>query len=135
MTSNAMMDGFKLPAGSAPVACVDVGGTKVAVQVVDEHGAHGKLQEPTVKTGTNDALAQQIIRMVGLSCVAAGISLAAVARVGVSSGELRRGQRPRDGVDIATPSRGAGPVSAWRELQRGRRRSVYPGPSCVLLLR
>lgn len=85
MTSTAMSDGFKLPAGSAPVACVDVGGTKVAVQVVNERGAHGKLQEPTANTGANDALARQIIRMVGQSCVAAGIPLAAVARVGVSS--------------------------------------------------
>lgn len=67
------------------MACVDIGGTKVAVNIVDERGAHGKVVEPTATTGANDALAQQIIRMVGQSCVAAGIPVAAVARVGVSS--------------------------------------------------
>ena len=40
---------FALPAGAAPVACVDVGGTKVAVCVADEHGMRGRLTEPTAK--------------------------------------------------------------------------------------
>ena len=67
------------------MACVDIGGTKVAVNIVDERGAHGKVVEPTATTGANDALAQQIIRMVGQSCLTAGIPVASVARVGVSS--------------------------------------------------
>ncbi len=85
MTQNILAPHFCLPAGSAPVACVDIGGTKVAVNMVDEHGAHGKVTEPTATAGANDALALQIIRMVGQSCAAAGIPLAAVAKVGVSS--------------------------------------------------
>ena len=67
------------------MACVDIGGTKVAVNMVDEHGARGKRVEPTATTGANDALAVQIIRMIGQSCAAAGIEQASVARVGVSS--------------------------------------------------
>ena len=85
MTSSVLTDGFRLPAGSAPVACVDIGGTKVAVNIVDAQGAHGKVVEPTATSGGNDALAQQIIRMVGQSCALAGIAMGSVAKVGVSS--------------------------------------------------
>ena len=53
--------------GAAPVACVDVGGTKVAVSVADEHGVRGKVSEPTATQGTNDALALQIIRLIDQS--------------------------------------------------------------------
>ena len=74
-----------LPKGAAPVACVDIGGTKVAVSVADEHGVRGKLAEPTAKEGSNDALALQIIRMVGQSCRLAGIAVADVSAVGVAS--------------------------------------------------
>ncbi len=79
------LDSFKLPAGSPPVACVDIGGTKVAVNIVDDLGVRGKLVEPTTVAGANDALAQQIIRMVGQSCIASGVPVEAIARVGVAS--------------------------------------------------
>ncbi len=85
MTTNFLAHDFCLPAGSAPVACVDIGGTKVAVNIVDAQGIRGKVAEPTATTGSNDALAQQIIRMVGQSCTAAGVALQDIARVGVSS--------------------------------------------------
>ncbi len=74
---------IRLPAGSAPVACVDIGGTKVAVSIADARGIHGKVTEPTAKEGRNDALALQIIRMVGQSCALAGV--ADISAVGVSS--------------------------------------------------
>lgn len=79
------LDTFKLPAGSAPVACVDVGGTKVAVNIVDEHGVRGKLAEPTATTGNRDALGLQIVRLIGQSCSLAGVRVADIARVGVAS--------------------------------------------------
>jgi glucokinase len=85
MLANVLTDGFKLPEGASPVACVDIGGTKVAVNIVDAKGARGKVVEPTATTGANDALASQIIRMVSHSCEAAGVSPGAVSRVGVSS--------------------------------------------------
>lgn len=74
-----------LPPGAAPVACVDVGGTKVAVSVADEHGVRGKVSEPTAKEGNNDALALQIMRLVGQSSELAGIRAADIAAVGVAS--------------------------------------------------
>lgn len=76
---------FRLPPGAAPVACVDIGGTKVAVSVADSDGVRGKVAEPTAKEGDNGALGRQIIRMVGQSCASAGVDVARIAAVGVSS--------------------------------------------------
>jgi len=85
MTTNVLTEGFRLPADSKPVACVDIGGTKVAVNIVDAQGSRGKLTEPTATSGLNDALALQIIRLIGQSCALAGIQTSDIARVGVSS--------------------------------------------------
>lgn len=76
---------IRLPVGAAPVACVDIGGTKVAVAVVDERGLQGRRVEPTVKQGGPDALAQQVMRLVGESSRAAQIRLGDISAVGVAS--------------------------------------------------
>ena len=76
---------FHLPKGAAPVACVDIGGTKVAVSIADAHGVRGRVTEPTAKEGAHDALALQVIRLVGQSCQAAGLSVSDLSAVGVSS--------------------------------------------------
>ena len=76
-----------LPAqlSAVPVACVDIGGTKVAVTCVDSRGAHVRLAEATCKSGAPEALAQQVIRLVRQSCAAAHISADDLAAVGVAS--------------------------------------------------
>ena len=70
-------------------ACIDIGGTKVAVSLASGSGDLPVLQarrtEPTAKTGNNDALAVQIIRMVGEACAELGVDPAAVQSAGVSS--------------------------------------------------
>jgi glucokinase len=66
-------------------ACVDVGGTKVAVCIADSRGFQGRLSEPTAKEGDSGALARQILRMIGQSCDAAGQRMADLRAVGVSS--------------------------------------------------
>ncbi len=66
-------------------ACVDIGGTKVAVSVADAQGIRGRVVEPTAKEGANDALGQQIVRLIGESCASVGLSAADVTAVGVSS--------------------------------------------------
>lgn len=76
---------IRLQPGAAPLACVDIGGTKVAVSVADENGVHSPLAEPTAKQGPNSALAGQIIRLIGRCCAAAGVAPAQLAAVGVSS--------------------------------------------------
>lgn len=76
---------FRLPQGAAPVACVDIGGTKVAVSIADAQGVRGRVTEPTAKAGANDALALQIIRMVRASGEATGVNVLDLAAVGVAS--------------------------------------------------
>jgi glucokinase len=71
-------------------ACVDIGGTKVAVSLADPQSAHNlqlhaRCAEPTAKEGTRDALAGQIIRLIGAACAELGIQEAQIASVGVSS--------------------------------------------------
>jgi len=66
-------------------ACVDVGGTKVAVSIASANGIQGRVVEPTIKEGASDALAQQVLRMVDASCQLAGLPVAHVSSVGVSS--------------------------------------------------
>ena len=73
------------PPAMAPVACVDIGGTKVAVSVADGQGVRGKLAEPTATVGDRGALADQIIRMVAQSCASAGVAVADLSAVGVVS--------------------------------------------------
>ncbi len=83
--SDPSISHFRLCAGRSPVACVDIGGTKVAVTLVDDQGVRAKIIEPTVTTGDNNALALQIITLIGQSCASAGVALNAIARVGVAS--------------------------------------------------
>lgn len=126
MTSNVSMNGFQLAAGAAPVACVDIGGTKVAVSIADAQGARGKVVEPTAKSGNNDALAQQIIRMIGQSCTAANVSQASVAKVGVSScGPFVL----RDGlVELAAPNICGGQAGPARGLPNDWKTAVLEAP-------
>jgi glucokinase len=85
-------------------ACVDIGGTKVAVSLSPSSDAPlvGRRSEPTAKTGDNDAVAVQIMRMIDEVCAEQGVDPAAIDRVGVSSTgpfELRDGM-----VELATPN-------------------------------
>ena len=76
---------FRLAPGAPPVACVDIGGTKVSVSIADAQGLRAQVVEATTKSGPNSALADQILRMVDQSAAAAGVVRANVAAVGVSS--------------------------------------------------
>jgi len=85
-------------------ACIDIGGTKVAVSLNTGAGLDliGRRSEPTAKTGRNDALAQQVIRMVGEACAEVGLDPSRVQRAGVSSAGpfvLNAGL-----VELATPN-------------------------------
>lgn len=85
-------------------ACIDIGGTKVAVSLNDGSGLEllAKRSEPTAKTGTNDAVAMQVIRMVDEACAEVGVAAHTVQRAGVSSAGpfvLRAGM-----VELASPN-------------------------------
>ena len=117
---------LRLPAGAAPVACVDIGGTKVAVSVVDPRGMVGRLVEPTVKQGEPDALARQVLRMISASCHAAQIRPHDIAAVGVASCGpfvLNQGQ-----VELATPNICGGLAGAARGLPNDWTTAVLEAP-------
>ncbi|HEY8358107.1 MAG TPA: ROK family protein [Ramlibacter sp.] len=85
-------------------ACIDIGGTKIAVSLNLGSGLDlvAKRSEPTAKTGNNDALALQVIRMVDEACAEAGVAPHTVQRAGVSSAGpfvLRAGM-----VELAAPN-------------------------------
>ena len=83
--SDTLRPALCLPAGAAPVACVDIGGTKISVQVVSARGALGQLVEPTLKQGAPDALARQVLRMISNSCQIAKVKSDDIGAVGVAS--------------------------------------------------
>ncbi len=85
-------------------ACVDIGGTKVAVSLSRDSGSAllGRVSEPTAKSGANDAVAQQVMRLIDQVCSEQGVDPASVERVGVSS----TGPFVLNGgaVELATPN-------------------------------
>jgi glucokinase len=68
-------------------ACIDIGGTKVAVSLNPGHGQEllARRSEPTAKTGNHDALALQVMRMVDEACAELGVAPGTVQTAGVSS--------------------------------------------------
>lgn len=76
---------LRLPLGAPALACVDIGGTKVAVSIADAQGVRARIVEPTAKEGANDALAHQVIRLVRQSCATTGLALGDLAALGVSA--------------------------------------------------
>ena len=85
-------------------ACVDIGGTKVAVSLAEDGSREllARQSEPTLKTGRNDAVALQVMRLIDAACAQAGIAPESIARVGVSSaGPFIM----KDGcIELATPN-------------------------------
>jgi glucokinase len=85
-------------------ACVDIGGTKIAVSLsADSHSPLvGRRSEPTAKTGGNDAVALLIVRLIDEACAEQGVASASIDRVGISSAgpfEIRDGL-----VELASPN-------------------------------
>ena len=107
-------------------ACVDVGGTKVAVSVADTRGLRGRVVEATAKTGANDALGQQVLRLIDASCASAGVAVGDVQAVGVSAcGPFLM----RDGcVELAAPNICGGLAGAARGLPNTWTSAVLEAP-------
>ncbi len=122
----AMRPELRLTDGAAPVACVDIGGTKVAVNIVDHRGALGRLVEPTAKQGAPDALARQVLRMIGASCQAASIKARDIAAVGVAScGPFVLNQ---GAVELASPNICGGLAGSGRGLPNDWTTAVLEAP-------
>lgn len=109
-------------------ACVDIGGTKVAVSLSASSDTPlvGRRSEPTAKTGDNDAVAVQILRMIDEVCAEQGVDAATIERVGVSSTgpfELRDGM-----VELATPNICGGIAGPSRGLPNSWMTAVIEAP-------
>jgi len=96
-------------------ACIDIGGTKVAVSLNSGHDQElrARRSEPTAKSGSNDALAVQVMRMVDEACAELGVAPGTVQTAGVSScgpfvmqGGLIELAAPNICGGIAGPARG-----------------------------
>jgi glucokinase len=109
-------------------ACVDIGGTKVAVSLSADSASPliGRRTEPTAKTGNNDAVALQILRLIDEICAEQGIAPASIERVGVSSAGpfvLRDGL-----VELATPNICGGIAGPARGLPNDWMTAVVEAP-------
>ena len=121
------MPALCLPAGAAPVACVDIGGTKISVQTVSARGALGQLVEPTLKQGAPDALARQVLRMIAASCQAAQLEPGDLAAVGVAScGPFVLGSS--GAVELASPNICGGLAGGERGLPNDWTTAVLEAP-------
>ena len=130
MTASLFVDTPKpapcLPAGAPPVACVDIGGTKISVQVMSDNGILGHLVEPTIKQGASDALARQVLRMIGASCQIARVNLADIGAVGVAScGPFVLNQ---GAVELASPNICGGLAGNGRGLSNDWTTAVLEAP-------
>jgi glucokinase len=109
-------------------ACIDIGGTKVAVSLNsgEDRELLARRSEPTAKTGHNDALALQVLRMVDEACAEAGLAPGAVQRAGVSSCgpfALRAGL-----VEVAAPNICGGMAGPARGLPNDWKTALLEAP-------
>ncbi len=113
-------------------ACVDIGGTKVAVSLaMDPNGSgsrdlRARQAEPTAKTGTNDAVAVQVMRLIDAACAEAGVAPGSIDGVGVSSA----GPFVMQGgcVELATPNICGGLAGPARGLPNDWMTAVIEAP-------
>lgn len=117
--TQAQLRAFESLKGERMVACADVGGTKVSVALATRQGFIERLVEPTARTGANDALGQQVLRLIEQACAQAGVATDWIDQVGVSACGLFE---LTDGlVELATPNicgalsgSGHGQPNDWR---------------------
>lgn len=121
-----MSQPFDSIAEGRTLACVDIGGTKVAVALATQRGFLSPLREPTATSGRNDALALQVIRMIGQACGQAGLDEAALDAVGVcSTGPFVR----RDAmIEVASPNICGALAGAGSALDNDWRTAVLERP-------
>ncbi|MES2529799.1 MAG: ROK family protein [Pseudomonadota bacterium] len=109
-------------------ACVDIGGTKVAVSLA-ETGSRDLLvrqSEPTATRGNNDAIALQVMRLVDAACAEAGVAPESIDAIGVSSAGpfvLNDGC-----IELATPNMCGGLAGPARGLPNDWMSAVIEAP-------
>ena len=109
-------------------ACIDIGGTKVAVSLNSGNDLDllARRSEPTVKIGGNDAVALQVMRMVDDACAEIGVHAGNVRRVGVACAGpfvLREGM-----VELAAPNICGGIAGPTRGLSNNWDTALLEAP-------
>lgn len=109
-------------------ACIDIGGTKVAVSLNDGAGLEllARRSEATAVTGDKGALARQLLRMVDAACADAGVAADTVQCAGVAScGPFAL----RDGlIEVAAPNICGGMAGPARGLPNDWLTAVLEAP-------
>ncbi|MDP9898387.1 ROK family protein [Variovorax ginsengisoli] len=109
-------------------ACVDIGGTKVAVSLAEPGSQKliARQAEPTAKTGRNDAVARQVLHLIDAACAEAGVDVSSIDGVGVSS----TGPFVLQGgcVELATPNICGGLAGPARGLPNDWMTAVLEAP-------
>jgi len=109
-------------------ACVDIGGTKVAVSLAEPGSQKLTVRQaaPTAKTGSNDAVARQVLQLIDAACAEAGVEVSSLDGIGVSStGPFVL----KDGcVELATPNICGGLAGPARGLPNDWMTAVLEGP-------
>lgn len=67
------------------IGALDIGGTKMAATIANAQGPLARVTQPTVKTGTKRAPAEQGLALIAAACQKAGVSPEQIRSVGVSS--------------------------------------------------
>ncbi len=109
-------------------ACVDIGGSKLAVSLSPDSRSAliGRVSEPTAKTGDNDAVALQVLRLIDEVCAAQRVAPGSIERVAVSTCgpfELRDGL-----VELATPNICGGIAGPARGLPNDWMTAIVEAP-------
>ena len=109
-------------------ACVDIGGTKVAVSLAEPGSQKLIVRQaaPTAKTGSNDAVAQQVLQLIDAACAEAGVAVSSLDGIGVSS----TGPFVLNGgcVELATPNICGGLAGPARGLPNDWMTAVLEAP-------
>ena len=114
------------------VACVDVGASKIAVSLANAHGFHAKRIEATVLIGDNNAVAEQIIRMMRQGCEQLGLQTHDIAAIGISScGPF---VRQHGKIELAAPNVCGGLAGEKREAYPITGKALYWKRHCALPL-
>ena len=110
-------------------ACVDIGGTKVAVSLAEDgqRELQARQAEPTAKEGSPDVVAQQVIRLIDAACAQLGVPPSAVDGVGVAAAGPF--VLDADGaVELATPNICGGLAGPARGLPNDWTRAPIEAP-------
>lgn len=84
------------------IGAVDIGGTKIAVSIADATGPLARIVQPTAKSGTSRAPAEQVVSLLREACIQANIEFETLQAVGVSAcGPFIR---INDSICMATPN-------------------------------